>query len=109
MTHLEPAMQDDEIWLGRAFCTLVRGSEKYPSDAIGAVMNFACQAADIVEATSLIRKECLENDLVVMGFEYLMCRAYLDREPSDYEIALIERLSSYPVQFHNVYTFKSDG
>jgi len=102
-------MQDDEIWLGRAFCIPVRGSEKFSPDEIGAVLNFTCQAANIVDATSLIRKECLENDLVVMGFEYLMCKAYMDREPSDYEAVLIERLSSYPVQFHDVYTYKSDG
>ena len=102
-------MRDEEIWLGRAFCTLIRGSEKHSPDAIGGLLTFACHAGDIVEATTLIKKECLENDSVVMGFEYLMCKAYMDREPSEYEITLIERLSLYPVQFHNFHTFKSDG
>ena len=102
-------MRDEEIWLGRAFCTLIRGSEKHSLDSIGGLLTFACRAGGIVDATVLIQKECLENDLIVMGFEYLMCKAYMDRELSDYENLLVERLLSYPVQFHDLHTFKSDG
>jgi|SRR6476646_7102490 len=99
---------EEQTWLGRATCSILPNSTRYGKNT-GATLNFACRAKDVAEAAALIQRECLENDLVIRGFGHLECRAYLDEEPSDYEIELIERLSLYPVQFHDVYTYPSDG
>ena len=91
-------MRDEEIWLGRAFCTLIRGGEMHSPIAIGGVRTFTCRAAwpSLTPRLCILTKECLENDLIVMGFEYLMCKAYMDRELSDYETVLVETLAVLP-------------
>jgi hypothetical protein len=101
-------LSEDQIWLGCAVCSVVRNSARYGNN-IGAILNFACYAKDIIEATALVHAECLENDLVVRGFDYLVCRAYMDDEPSQYEAELIQKLSSYPVQFDDVHTYPADA
>ena len=102
-------MRFEEQWLGRAFCIVAPASARYVDGTTGAWLNFACHASNVVEAATLIQRECAENDLIVMGLEYLMCRAFMDREPSKYEMTLIRKLPKYPVQFKDVFTFKPDG
>ena len=99
-------LPDTEIWLGRAFCTVARSNAE---PAKSALLNFACNAPDVVSAAQLVQRECQENAMQVQGFEYLMCRPYMDREPSEYEMELISKLIEYPVQFRDVFVFGADG
>lgn len=92
-------------WLGCAVCVGALGPDRHETGSRGAFLNFVCHAGDIVEAVALIHKECLENDLVIAGFEWLTCQAYLEREPSEYELRLIAKLPSHPVQFRNLHSF----
>jgi hypothetical protein len=100
---------DTEIWIGRAFCTVAAEKPKPSSKTNGALLNFACTAEDVATAVRLIVSECQDNEMVVQGFEYLMCKAYMDREPSEYEIELIGKLKDYPVQFRDVFVFGPDA
>lgn len=97
------------VWLGRAFCTVSSENEQYRGGYRGAIVVVACQAADVVESCQRISAELAENKLNLRGFEYLMDKDHSDREISEYEVGLIERLPSYPVQFENVHYFKGDA
>ncbi len=93
-------------WLGTANCTLFSEHEQYQLGYRGAVLIFVVLADSLMDAVQLIENECLENKLMIVGFERLSNRAYLDGEPSDYEAKLISRLAQYPVQFEDVHFFK---
>ena len=96
-------------WLGRADCVLPDDHPKRQEGYRGALMTFACLASDIGSCVKLLQNECLENNLVVVGFEYLFNRDYMDRDSSEYEEELILKLVYYPVQFHNVHFYKLDS
>lgn len=53
--------------------------------------------------------ECADLSLCLVGFEFLFDKNFMDREPSDYEIGLIEQLPAHPVQYRNIHFFKADG
>jgi hypothetical protein len=97
------------VWLGKGFCTLTPENDQYEAGHRGAYVVFACQARDIVECCQQVRNELVEHRLVLVGFEYLIDQAHIDRELSTYERELIDRLGAYPVQFQNVHYFKGDA
>lgn len=96
-------------WLGRAVCSLEPGHEQLNGGYRGAILVFATCADDVVTAVRLLYEECLENKLRVIGFDYLFNLARLEREPSEYEEQLIEKLGLYPVQFKNVHFHKHEA
>jgi hypothetical protein len=97
------------VWLGKALCYLESSNSQYLEGNRGAYLIFVVSSKNLGEAVNLICSELLENGLKIVGFEYFFAEKYLDREPSNYEIRLIERLDKYPVQFENVHFFKGDG
>ena len=97
------------VWLGKAFCELSPTREEYKLGHRGAVFVFVCLAADLKQCVSQIVDESAENGLMLAGFEYLMRRDMMDREPSEYEEELIRRLKSYKTQFENVHFFNPDA
>lgn len=97
------------IWLGRAVCVLDGSNEQYLNGYNGAIFNFACKANNIIHCTELIFKEAQENNLVIIGFEFLSAVENMERIPSEYEQELILSTELYPVQFRNVHFFKMDS
>jgi hypothetical protein len=102
-------LPNNETWVGRAICSIVSGSTRYDREFSGAYLNFACAAENVSACVDLAVKECEENDLLIIGFEFLECVAFMDRELSEYERGLVEALPGYPVQFVNVHLFKPDS
>ena len=97
------------VWLGKAFCQVSPTREEYKMGHRGAVFVFACLAANLKQCVSQIVDESAENELILAGFEYLMRRDMMDREPSEYEEELTQRLKSYETQFENVHFFRPDA
>ena len=98
----------EATWFGRAFCTVGAVREEFRSGHRGAVFSFACRAPTVLDCVAMVREEAVENSLDLKGFEFIMQKDYMDREPSGYEQELEERLGEYPVQFKNVHFFMPD-
>jgi len=62
----------------------------------------------LLDCVAMIVEEASDNELQVKGFEYLMQKGYMDREPSSYEMELEGQLPTYPVQFKNIHFALAD-
>lgn len=101
-------MDESTVWFGRAFCTVGKERSEYVAGYRSAIFTFSCLASTVLDCVAMVIEEASENELHVKGFEYLMQKEYMDREPSSYEIELEEQLPSYPVQFKNVHFALAD-
>jgi hypothetical protein len=102
-------MDDNSVWLGRAFCSVAKENPEFAKGNRGAILNFACSAPSIEQCTQLLANEMTRIELELRGFDFLFQKEYLDREPSEYEAGLVDKLNTYPVQYHNVHFFKGDA
>ena len=102
-------VDQNTVWLGRAHCALTNSHNQYSAGYRGAFVVFACRAENITLAVDQFCRELAEHNLIVIGFEYLENQPYMERGPEGVEIALIEKLETYPVQFADVHIYKPDG
>ena len=102
-------MPSKNTYVGRAFCSVDSSNPEFDEGMRGAFVVIVCSADNILEATKITMSELAENALTIRGFEYFFDTNYVDRELSNYEIGLIARLGSYPVQFENIHYFKPDS
>ena len=102
-------MTENNIYIGRAFCTVLANNPEFEDGMRGAFVTFACLTGSIQMAISKVSEELAEIELQVNGLENLYDCRYMTEAPSDYEKSLMERLESYPVQYENVHYFPPDG
>ncbi len=93
----------DRNWFGKAFCTVGEDCPEYLAGHRSALFVFAASAPTLLECVALVDKVSNDNQLHIVGFEYLFQKEYMDRELSIYEQQLESALDSYPVQFKNVH------
>ena len=94
---------------GRAFCSVDESNPEFVKGMRAAYIPIVCKAGDVQEAIGMMVSELSENALSLRGFDYIFDINFLDRPTSEVEDKLIEKLSSYPVQFENVHFFKPDS
>lgn len=100
---------EQNIWLGKALCAVSPTHHQFADGYRGAIFVFACMSDDISGAVKQICQESSENNLSVIGLDYLYNRAHMEREPTEYERGLIGKLNSYPVQFEDIHFYKADA
>lgn len=101
-------MTKNTTFVSRALCSVDEQNPAFRRGMRGAYINVVCNSESVENAVSSITSELKENTLSVRGFDYIFDLNYLDREPSEYEKELIQRLSAYPIQFENVHYFPLD-
>lgn len=102
-------MSAEQVWLGVARLTVDTGNPKRTAGFTGAYAAFACRAADLVAALTLLCGEFREAGYNVIGFNHCTLLDLLERELTAQEAELVKATTQYPVQFKNIHLHKGDG
>ena len=96
-------------FVGRGYFSVLPQNPEFNKGMRGAYSVVAGRAENLMSAIEAIEIEFSESCLSLRGFDYIFQIDFLDRQLSEYEVRLIERLDLYPVQFENVHYFPGDS
>lgn len=99
---------DAQTWVGMAFVVPVLGSEQDKSGLKGGYGFVAYRDRGFIEGLKILKAELAEGGSDLVGFEWLHRIEDNERELRASDLELIERLDSYPVQFHEFDWFEDD-
>ncbi|WP_230781773.1 hypothetical protein [Sphingomonas sp. Leaf37] len=95
------------VWLGRALVNAVDGSQQAKRGYSSAYGLVASTAENVVGSVVQLAKELEENEVSLVGFDWLLPTDEMQRELTSEEAELVAGLNAYPVQFKEFHWFKS--